>query len=102
MGEDTETSRNGTATGSRVIHVGDSLTISDASRLYKLLREAVDTEPALAVDVSQVTAVDTAGVQLLFAVAQAMVNRGRPFHINGRSAALNDAVTLLGMEEALP
>jgi ABC-type transporter Mla MlaB component len=55
-----------------------------------------------AVDVTRISAIDSAGVQLLLALRREAEQRGIALEFRGRSAALAAALALLGLGESLP
>lgn len=72
-------------------HLGDTqvltatgeFTIQDASRLWKLLTEAVASSAALQADLHQVAAIDLACVQVLCAAQKTLQRAGRGITLTG-------------------
>ena len=54
------------------------------------------------VDVSRIAAIDTAGVQLLIALRNAAAKHGVSVELRGESAALSNALLMLGLQDAIP
>ena len=77
------------------------LEIADARHLYSELNAALADAKALVLDASRVQRVDTAALQLLAAFARATHAAGLPLRWHAASAALCEAVALLGLNEAL-
>lgn len=71
--------------------------IREASERKVQLCAALDAG-VVAIDLSGVAAIDTAGVQLLLAVAQEAARRQLPLRLLGCPAALMQAVRSLGVE----
>jgi ABC-type transporter Mla MlaB component len=83
------------------VTLGCSCTIRDAQALKtQLMDRLVGSEPCH-IDGSGVERVDTAGVQLLVAFARECRGRNRPVVWTGRSAALDEAVDVLGVASLL-
>jgi anti-anti-sigma regulatory factor len=79
------------------IVLGASCTIHDARALREhLLAQAAHPGP-FEIDGSAVQQVDTAGVQLVVAFALDCLERNVPYVWKGRSAALDDAIRVLGV-----
>jgi anti-anti-sigma regulatory factor len=79
------------------IVLGASCTIHEALGLREeLLAHAVFPGP-FEIDGSAVQQIDTAGVQLIVAFALDCMERGVPYAWKGRSAALDDAIRVLGV-----
>jgi anti-anti-sigma regulatory factor len=78
-----------------------SLQIQNVERELVRLRQVFELNGAAAIDVSGLTAIDTAGVQLLLAIAREGARRHIRIHFRGDSPALTQALKLLGLEAAL-
>jgi anti-anti-sigma regulatory factor len=79
------------------IVLGTSCTIHEARSLREqMLAQSVHPGP-FEIDGSAVQQVDTAGVQLVVAFALDCLERGVPYGWKGRSAALDDAIRVLGV-----
>jgi len=90
------------ATGSDAkVYLESSLEIKDVEDAHRQLMALLARTSAVAVDVSRVGAVDTAGVQLLLAFQSEAVNRGVSVAFCGESPALKHALTALGLSDAL-
>jgi anti-anti-sigma regulatory factor len=77
------------------------LEIKDVERVRQGLLDALSRATAIIIDVSRVSAIDTAGVQLLLALQNEAANRGITFEFCGESAPLTHAATVLGMREKI-
>lgn len=77
-----------------------TLLITDARSFADTLREAV-AQGDVALDVTRLADIDTAGLQLLCATRTAALAAGRSFGWVGESAALRRAATAIGLTEAL-
>jgi anti-anti-sigma factor len=78
--------------------IAGELTIYRAAELCAQLREAVAPAGDLVLDLAEVTECDTAGVQLLLAVARALEERGSRLLLAGTSAPVRDALKTLGLK----
>jgi anti-anti-sigma regulatory factor len=79
------------------IVLGASCTIHDARALREqMLTQAAHPGP-FELDGSAVQQIDTAGVQLVVAFALDCLERNVPYVWKGRSAALDDAIRILGV-----
>jgi ABC-type transporter Mla MlaB component len=73
--------------------------IEDARRdLVEMLARALP----VTVDVSRITSIDTAGVQLLLALGDAAPKHGVSVEFRGESAALSNALAVLGLQGVIP
>jgi phospholipid/cholesterol/gamma-HCH transport system permease protein len=79
--------------------LGGSLTVDQATRLYRIL-QGLDADSDLAVDLSAVTRVDTAGAWVLAAHGARLQAAGHRFEVIG--ASQGDAALLRTVTEALP
>ncbi len=84
-----ETMRDGQA---RVLRIDGEMTIYRALEVKELLLAALDGAGSLALDLSGVTELDTAGVQLLLAAEKSVA-----LHIAERSPAVSEALDVLGL-----
>jgi ABC-type transporter Mla MlaB component len=82
------------------VYLESSLEIKDVEDAHRQLMALLARTSAVAVDVSRVGAVDTAGVQLLLAFQSEAVNRGVAVAFCGESAALKHALSALGLSDA--
>jgi anti-anti-sigma regulatory factor len=78
-----------------------SLEIADVVEARRRLLDALVGVRRFVIDVRPLTAVDTAGVQLLLAVAQECKRRGIEFSCRGESPPLACALRALGLSGAL-
>ena len=78
------------------------LTIYHATGLRTALLEALQAQPALDLDLSGVTEIDCAGVQLLLAAAQAAAAAGGRIALRSRSTAVDEAFATLGLPARFP
>ena len=80
-----------------ILSCGDVL---DARHVTARQREwipALSKAARVAVDTTGLTDVDTAGVQLLLAVARQCRDEGLAFEVRGKSEALNRTLAILGL-----
>jgi ABC-type transporter Mla MlaB component len=83
------------------IALGARLEIRDVEEVHRALLDSLNREGSLTIDVSKLTAIDTAGVQLLLAVRCEGVRRGLAVELCGVSGVLDRASSLLGVCAAL-
>ena len=81
----------------RVNAVVGEMTIYRAAELKALLLGAVEEQAGVDLDLSQVSEIDTAGVQLLMLAKQAAGRRGRLFQLHSHSPAVLEAFELLNV-----
>lgn len=81
--------------------VGGSLQIQDVEAMRERLRRLFDGLGPLCIDVGDLLAVDTAGVQLLVALRLDAARRGRELYFRGESPRLDQALDLLGLRGAV-
>lgn len=77
--------------------IAGEMTIYRAAELKALLLDAVDGQPQVDVDLSQVSEIDTAGVQLLMLAKQAAERCGRAFRLHSHSPAVLEVFELLNV-----
>jgi len=82
---------------SAVVRVDGELTIYRAAELKPLLLALPPGDGAIELDLAQVSEIDTAGVQLLLLARREAQALSRPWQIGARSAAVDDALALLGL-----
>jgi phospholipid transport system transporter-binding protein len=87
--------------GVGVITLDDVLDIAGAARLRDRFLQALDADGALIVEAGGVEHVDAAGVQLLYAFDHAARMAGRDVAWRSVSAALREAVVVLGLGDEL-
>lgn len=76
------------------------MTIRRAAELKPLLLPALEHPGGLRLQLQAVNDIDATGVQLLLATQAALHALGRPFQLQGCSAAVGDALALLGLGDA--
>ena len=84
-----------------VISLEPRLEIRDVEAVHRRLLDATAGATSLSVDVSRVTAIDTAGAQLLLALVREAGRRGMSLEFSGKSSALEGALASLGLEEVI-
>ena len=77
--------------------VDGEMTIYRAAELHPVLLDAVRTHDAPALDLSEVTEFDCAGVQLLLVARREARRLGKELVLHAASPAVRDAFALLGM-----
>ncbi|MEE7548440.1 STAS domain-containing protein [Xanthomonas sp. Kuri4-1] len=80
-----------------LVVMGD-MTIRHAGDLKPELLPALAHPGPVTLDLAQVEAIDATGVQLLLATRQAVEAQARSFLLGARSAAVDDALALLGLD----
>jgi anti-anti-sigma regulatory factor len=85
-----------------ILYVDASLNIKNIEQIAASLMARLARPGALTIDLSRVTNVDTAGVQLLLAVCNEAPGRGMSLEFRGHSAALTQALALLGLQGQIP
>lgn len=85
-----------------VVSLAEELTISAAAQQHARLLQAVQEadEGALALDLGQVEACDSAGVQLLLATRASALARGMQVHITAASTPVRQALATFGLAGA--
>ena len=81
--------------------VGD-MTIYRASELKQDILARLAVTPNLEFDLSEVSELDTAGVQLLFLANLTAVERQGGIRVAGRSAAVKEVFALLALDDWFP
>jgi len=87
-----------------VIALAGRLEIKDVARVQTQLLQALGAphaDGALAIDLSGLETVDTAGVQLLLAAKREAVRSGLRLDYRGESSELRGVLELLGLREAV-
>jgi anti-anti-sigma factor len=86
--------------------LGPDLTVSSAAeqrtRLQALLAEEPAGAAALQLDLSGITDIDSAGVQLLLATKHTLAERGRSLQLRSPSSVVTDALATFGLGAVLP
>lgn len=85
------------AAGHATLRIEGELTIYRAAELKDVLLEALKARRALEVDLSEVSEIDTAGVQLLMMAKQAAREQGAELHLVRHSPAVLDVFELLDL-----
>jgi anti-anti-sigma regulatory factor len=80
-----------------LVQLDPGLEIKDVEGVHKRLLAALQPGLVLNIDMSRVTTVDTAGVQLLLALRGEAESRGVVIEVIGESAAFNQALAVLGL-----
>jgi ABC-type transporter Mla MlaB component len=84
-----------------VIALASNCSVKDAAALKTTLQGAEQSEAAVTIDVTAVERIDTATMQLLCAFVRDRHGRNQNVQWRGSSAALDEAVKLLGAHELL-
>ena len=84
------------------IHVEGDLTIYEAAEARASLLALVDGARAVELDLADVGDIDSAGLQLLLATARTLSVGGGCLSLAGASAAVAEAIGLLGLGRHLP
>ena len=79
------------------LEIAGEMTIYRAAELKALLLDAVDKQAQVDVDLSQVSEIDTAGVQLLMLAKRVAEGRGRVFRLHAHSPAVLEVFELIGV-----
>ncbi len=83
--------------------LGPELTIPFAATTRDLLFDALHAQGGeLALDLSGVTDIDSAGVQLLLATQRSLVERGNTLVLRTPSAPVREALAVFGLSHLLP
>lgn len=85
------------APGATVVQLDGGLQIKDVEEAHRRLIAAFDRGGAMAIDISRVGVVDTAGVQLLLSLAGEAARRSVALEMQGESPALTKALAALGL-----
>lgn len=78
-------------------HVRGEMTIYNASALKDKLVGILDDRRSLEIDLSEVTEIDSAGIQLLMLARKECERRGRVLSLRARSDAVTETFRLLGL-----
>jgi anti-anti-sigma regulatory factor len=84
-----------------VVALASHCSVKDASALKTTLQNAERSEEAVTIDITAVERIDTASMQLLCAFVRDRHARNQSVVWRGTSAALNEAVKLLGAGELM-
>ncbi len=84
-----------------LVALGSDLRIGRAGEIFDLLTAAAHIAKTVTIDGSEVSKVDTAGLQALVAGVICLRNAGAVWHWQNGSAALISAAEILDLEETL-
>ena len=85
-----------------LLALGPELTIAQAAACRDTLVDALcSSDGSLALDLSAVTDIDSAGVQLLLATRRSVCERGATFTLQQVSPAVADALAVFGLDGQL-
>ncbi len=84
----------------RSLRIEGEMSIYRAAELRQQLLGALDGAAALALDLSSVTELDTAGVQLLLAAGKTAQARGQALRLVAPSAAVREVAAILNLDFA--
>lgn len=85
-----------------VLALGPDLTIAQAAACRDTLVDALCSGPGdLSLDLSAVTDIDSAGLQLLLATRRSVRERGAALRLMGVSATVQDALAVFGLDAQL-
>lgn len=76
------------------VRIKGELSIFTAATLRQQLLDALDTQPEVEVDLSEVSEMDSAGMQLMVAAKREAATRNKPLRFTGHSAAVFDVLEL--------
>jgi anti-anti-sigma factor len=85
-----------------VFKIQGDLSIRESGALIAALAGALDSGPSLTVDLSEVTACDTAGLQILIAAVKQAATDGKSLHFKQASSAVRHHLELLGLGRHIP
>ena len=76
--------------------------IQELLPLQKTMLEIINSErSSVEIDLSEVEAIDTAGVQLLAVCRKSALEKGKTFRITSESEAVKEALKITGLESML-
>lgn len=79
------------------LKISETIDLSTAEALRDALAECFDQDKPIELDLSEVTACDTAALQLLHAARNTAVRSARPFRVTALSAAITETGSRLGL-----
>ena len=85
-----------------VFKIQGDLSIRESVALVAGLTQALESGPALTVDLSEVTACDTAGLQILIAAVKQAATDGKTLRFEQASPAVRHHLELLGLGRHIP
>ena len=83
--------------GATVLRLSGELTIYRAAELKPLLLQALDSAAQLEIDLSEVSEIDTSGVQLLMATKRRAQALGHELRLSAHSAPVVEVLELLDL-----
>jgi anti-sigma B factor antagonist len=83
--------------GKRLLSLGSECTIFSATALREQLLAAIGNANDVEIDLSQVTEIDSAGVQLLIAAKKEAVAQGKSLQLVGHSPCVLEVLDLLDL-----
>lgn len=83
------------------IHLPSQLTIRQIEQVYRQCEEALKGSGNLLIDASEVSKIDTSGVQLLLALKAELDQQHSTLEWVGISNAMRDAVRFIGVQHLL-
>ena len=76
--------------------------IQELQPLQKTMLETINSErSSIEIDLSEIEAIDTAGVQLLAVCRKSALEKGKTFRITSESEAVKEALKITGLESML-
>ena len=84
------------------IKVKGNCVIQELEPLQKIMLDTIESErSSVQIDLSEVEAIDTAGVQLLVVCRKNALEIGKTFQITSTSESVSDALKITGLESML-
>ena len=83
------------------VHIDGELTIYTAAELAAQLLPRLGETPRMEIDLSQVTEIDGAGMQLLMLASREASTAGTDLTLTGRSKAVMETLELCNLAEAI-
>lgn len=83
------------------MRLAGEVTVFSAAAIRHQLLAALDDARDVEVDLSQVTEIDSAGVQLIVAAKREAAARNKDLHFSGCSGVVLDVIGLLGLSQYL-
>ena len=84
------------------IKVKGNCVIQELEPLQKIMLDTIESErSSVQIDLSEVEAIDTAGVQLLAVCRKSALEKGKTFRITSESEAVREALKITGLESML-
>ncbi len=84
------------------LDLGKDLTIPQLAELYIQSLRLLNDEQPIKVEISEISMVDTAGVQFLLNLSKAAAQAKQSLQFSNPSQVLTDRIKCLGLEEKLP